>query len=236
MVSTRLRSGYRPQPASQPVHRRQRSIPTEERGGIPEPQPHRPGTLTRRRPSRARLHGSWVAVGWLLDDSYRLPALRAALIAATEMTNDDRVDLCLNGQAAMIVGNGMDDRGQVSIGVQNDRRHGITSAHGLTIRLNPWVRALAAIRVVDACGGQAIRSLRLGSWSRLPTRYGTRTGSWRRRRWSTRSSRASRREGWPQLRSPTTWDRTPRSSMRSAARMPWLWPRAPTEMGCSRLG
>jgi hypothetical protein len=28
--------------------------------------------------------------------------------------------------------------------------HGIDEAHGLTIRLNPWVRALAAIRVVDA--------------------------------------------------------------------------------------
>jgi Terpene cyclase DEP1 len=58
----------------------------------------------------------------------------------------------------------------------------LASAHGLTIRLNPWVRSLAAIRVVDARGGQAIRSLRLGSWSRLPTRYGTGTGSWLRRR------------------------------------------------------
>ncbi len=77
--------------------------------------------------------------------------------------------------------------------VQNDRRHGIASAHGLTIRLNPWVRALAAIRVVDARGGQAMPSFRLGSWSRLPTRYGTGTGSWLR---------------------------TPRSSMRSAAPMP----------------
>jgi len=57
------------------------------------------------------------------------------------------------------------------------RRHGIASAHGLTIRLNPWVRALAAIRVVDALGGQAMPSLRLGSWPRLPTRYGTGTGS-----------------------------------------------------------
>jgi hypothetical protein len=55
--------------------------------------------------------------------------------------------------------------------------HGIASAHGLTIRLNPWVRALAAIRVVDARGGQAMPSLRLGWWSRLPTRYGTGTGS-----------------------------------------------------------
>ena len=41
--------------------------------------------------------------------------------------------------------------------------HVIASAHGLTIRFNPWVPALAAIRVVDARGGQAIRSLRLGS-------------------------------------------------------------------------
>ncbi len=38
--------------------------------------------------------------------------------------------------------------------VQTDRRHGIASAHGLTIRLNPWVPALAAIRVVDALGGR----------------------------------------------------------------------------------
>jgi thiaminase (transcriptional activator TenA) len=49
---------------------------------------------------------------------------------------------------------------------------------------------LAAIRVVDARGGQAVRSLRLGWWPRLPTRYGTGTGSWQRPRWSTRSSRA----------------------------------------------
>ena len=42
---------------------------TAERGGLPGPQPHRPGTLTQRRPSRARLHRSWLAVGWLLDDS-----------------------------------------------------------------------------------------------------------------------------------------------------------------------
>ena len=32
-------------------------------------QPHRPGTLTQRRPGGARLHRSWLAVGWLLDDS-----------------------------------------------------------------------------------------------------------------------------------------------------------------------
>ena len=62
------------------------------------------------------------------------------------------------------------------------RRHVIASTHGLTIRLSPWVRALAAIRVVDALGGQAMPSLRLGLWPRLPTRYGTGTESWLRRR------------------------------------------------------
>jgi len=62
------------------------------------------------------------------------------------------------------------------------RRHVIASTHGLTIRLSPWVRALAAIRVVDALGGQAMPSLRLGWWLRLPTRYGTGTESWLRRR------------------------------------------------------
>jgi hypothetical protein len=97
----------------------------------------------------------------------------------------------------------------------------IVAVAGLWSALAP---ALAAIRVVDALGGQAMP--RLGWWPRLPTRYGTGTGPWLRRRWSTRSSRASRRESWPQLRSPTTWDRTPRSSMRSAAPMPWLWRRA----------
>ena len=69
MVSTRLRSGYRSQSADQPVPLRQRVFRTAERGGLPGPQPHRPGTLTQRRPSRARLHRSWLAVGWLLDDS-----------------------------------------------------------------------------------------------------------------------------------------------------------------------
>ena len=87
-------------------------------------------------------------------------------------------------------------------GYRYARRQGIAPAHGLTIRLNPWVPALAAIRVVDARGGQAMRRLRLGWWSPLPTRYGTGTGSWRRPRWCIRSSRASRRESWPQLRSP----------------------------------
>src|SRR5262249_55989496 len=58
-------------------------------------------------------------------------------------------------------------------------------------------------------------SLRLGWWPRVPTRYGNRTESWLRLRWSTRSSGASRRESWPELGSPTTWDRTPPSSMRS---------------------
>ena len=49
-----------------------------ERGGLPGPQPHRPGAHPRWRPGRARLHRSWLALGWLLDDS-RLPTLRAAL-------------------------------------------------------------------------------------------------------------------------------------------------------------
>ena len=66
------------QSAYQPVPLRQRVFRTAERGGLPGPQPHRPGTLTQRRPGRARLHGSWLAVGWLLEDS-RLPTLRAAL-------------------------------------------------------------------------------------------------------------------------------------------------------------
>ena len=61
-------------------------------------------------------------------------------------------------------------------------------------------------------------SLRLGLWPRFPTRYGTGTESWLRPRWSTRSCRASRRESWHELRSPTTWDRTPPSSTRSAER------------------
>ena len=78
---------------------------------------------------------------------------------------------------------------------------------------------------------EAMPSLRLGSWPRFPTRYGTGTESWLRPRWSTRSSRASRRESWPDLRSPTTWDRTPPSSTRSAAPTPWLWRRARTKTG-----
>ena len=65
-------------PLAQPVPLRQRVFRTAERGGLPGPQPHRPGTLTQRRPSRAHLHRSWLAVGWRLDDS-RLPTLRAAL-------------------------------------------------------------------------------------------------------------------------------------------------------------
>src|ERR687897_346110 len=73
--------------------------------------------------------------------------------------------------------------------------------------------------------------LRLARWPRFPTRYGTATGSWRRLRWSTCSSRASRLGGWPGLRSPTTWDRTLSSSTRSAAPTPWLWRRARTERG-----
>ena len=27
-----------------------------------------PGTLTQRRPNRTRVHGSWLAVGWLLEN------------------------------------------------------------------------------------------------------------------------------------------------------------------------
>jgi hypothetical protein len=57
-------------------------------------------------------------------------------------------------------------------------------------------------------------SLRLGRWPRFLSRYGSGTESWLRLRWSTRSSGASRRESWPELGSPTTWDRTQLSSTR----------------------
>src|SRR5271155_4466171 len=43
---------------------------------------------------------------------------------------------------------------RINAGTDRSAAHGIASAHGLTIRLNPWVPALAAIRVVDALGGR----------------------------------------------------------------------------------
>ena len=49
-----------------------------KRGGLSGPQSHRPRSPTQRRSSRTRLHRSWLAMGWQLDDS-RLPTLRAAL-------------------------------------------------------------------------------------------------------------------------------------------------------------
>ena len=42
----------------------------------------------------------------------------------------------------------------INTGTDRSTTHGIASAHGLAIRLNPWVPALAAIRVVDALGGR----------------------------------------------------------------------------------
>ena len=43
---------------------------------------------------------------------------------------------------------------RINTGTDRSTTHGIASAHGLAIRLNPWVPALAAIRVVDALGGR----------------------------------------------------------------------------------
>ena len=51
-----------------------------------------------------------------------------------------------------------------STGPDRSATHGLASAHGLTIRLNPWVPTLAAIRIVEALGGQAMREVSLGSW------------------------------------------------------------------------
>jgi hypothetical protein len=43
---------------------------------------------------------------------------------------------------------------RINTGTDRSATHGMASAHGLTIRLNPWVPALTAIRVVDAFGGR----------------------------------------------------------------------------------
>ena len=92
--------------------------------------------------------------------------------------------------------------------------------------------SLVATPGVDALGGRGRAEPRLRSWPRFPTRYGTRTASWPRPRWSTRSSGiASGRLA--RARSPATWDRTPPSSTRSATPTPWLWRRARTKTGWS---
>src|ERR1700712_3112251 len=78
MVSTRVRPGDRHQYVDQSLPLRQRIFRTAERGGLSRPQPHRPGTHPRRRPHRAGLYRTRLALGWLLEDA-GLPTLRAAL-------------------------------------------------------------------------------------------------------------------------------------------------------------
>ena len=64
MVSTRLRPGHRPQPASQPLHLRQRRISTEERGDDA-------AYLDRSRAVPGLLHGADPTVHVFTDRGWR---------------------------------------------------------------------------------------------------------------------------------------------------------------------